>query len=117
MTLLNFIPYLGSLLINVAALAVGVVTFPTIEQALLALGVLVALSAIEANLITPALVGRRVEVGALAVFVAVAFGAWLWGAAGALMATPALLVVRAFALRMVRLRAPRPDPARRIYVR
>jgi len=45
------------------------------------------------------------------VFVAVAFGAWLWGAAGALMATPALIVLRAFALRMIRLRRlRRPQP-------
>jgi predicted PurR-regulated permease PerM len=96
MAALNFMPYVGPALMAVAVLAVGLVTFPSPEIALACAGVVVLLNTVEGYLVTPTIVGRQVQVGALAVFMAVAFGAWLWGAAGALIATPALIVAQAF---------------------
>jgi len=104
---LNFVPYIGALILHAALLTIGLATFPSPEIALGAMGALLALNMAENNLVTPTLVGRRVELRPLAVFLAVAFGVWLWGAAGALIATPALLVVRAFGRRMIRAGKPR----------
>ena len=46
------------------------------------------------------IVGSRIRIAPIAVFVAIAFGAWLWGAAGALVATPTLIVGAAFVRRL-----------------
>ncbi|MBY8974398.1 AI-2E family transporter [Rhodobacteraceae bacterium NNCM2] len=94
MTLMNFIPYLGPLVMNLIVLTVGLVSFEYPEQALIAPVVLGLLNLIEGNMITPSIVGRQMRVTPLAVFLAVTFGVWIWGAAGALIATPALIVVK-----------------------
>jgi predicted PurR-regulated permease PerM len=44
--------------------------------------------------VTPSVVGSRVRLSPASIFFAVSFGAWMWGAAGALIATPALIVLR-----------------------
>jgi predicted PurR-regulated permease PerM len=51
---------------------------------------------IEGQVITPLIVGRRLEVNAVAIFIAVAFWSWLWGIVGALIAVPLLVVVKVF---------------------
>ncbi|MBU2105477.1 MAG: AI-2E family transporter, partial [Alphaproteobacteria bacterium] len=48
------------------------------------------------QLVTPLIVGRRLEINAVAVFVAVAFWSWLWGFIGALIAVPLLVVIKVF---------------------
>jgi predicted PurR-regulated permease PerM len=50
--------------------------------------------------VTPMLIGARMRLSALGILVAIAFGAWLWGAAGALIATPTLIVATAFVTRL-----------------
>ena len=92
MATLNFIPYLGPAIMNVIVFAVAFVSFPTVGMALVPVAALLMLNMIEGQIVTPMVVGSRVLSGTLPVFVAVAFGAWLWGAAGALLATPALIV-------------------------
>ena len=51
---------------------------------------------IEGQVITPLIVGRRLEVNAVAIFIAVAFWSWLWGIVGALLAVPLLVVIKVF---------------------
>ncbi|MEM7508272.1 MAG: AI-2E family transporter [Pseudomonadota bacterium] len=99
--LLNFMPYIGPMIMNVIVFAVCLVAFGTVEQAILPVGLLVVLNLLEGSFVTPSLVGRQAQVSALAVFLAVALGGWLWGAAGALIATPALIIGRSFARRMI----------------
>ena len=41
-------------------------------------------------------VGRRLEINAVAIFIAIAFWSWLWGFVGALMAVPLLVVIKVF---------------------
>jgi predicted PurR-regulated permease PerM len=107
MALLNFMPYLGPILMNVIVIAFGVTFLPSPEDVLAPVAALIFLNTIEGYVLTPSIVGRQVRVGPLAVFFAVAFGAWLWGAAGALIATPALIVLRAFVTRTLVLRRRR----------
>ena len=51
-----------------------------------------AMTFLEGHFITPAIVGRRLELNALAVFIALAFWTWLWGPMGAFLSSPLLIV-------------------------
>ncbi|MBB04741.1 MAG: AI-2E family transporter [Pseudooceanicola sp.] len=88
---LNFLPYLGSMIGVAAVAAVSLITFDTIGAALLPPLVYFTLTSIEGQMVTPVLVGRHLSLNAASVFIAVIFWAWLWGAAGALMAVPFLV--------------------------
>lgn len=107
---LNFIPYLGPLTANVLIFIVGMTTFQQVAPALYPVLALAALNIVEGQIVTPMVVGRGARVGPLAVFVALAVGAWLWGVLGALVAAPMLLVGKCILRRF----APRPqDRSRR----
>lgn len=92
MAVLNFIPYLGPAVMNVIVFAVAFVHYPTVFLAFIPVACLLILNLLEGQFVTPMVIGSRVATGSLPVFLAVAFGAWLWGPAGALLATPALIV-------------------------
>ncbi len=91
---LNFLPFAGALL-GVGLLAiVSLGTFETLPAALLPPAIYYACTTIEGNFITPAIVGHRLQLNIVAVFMAVVVWGWLWGIGGALMAVPILLVVK-----------------------
>ena len=90
----NFIPYLGGLACTVILALVALLTFGTVEQTLLVAGVFMALNFVESHFITPALVGRRLELNPVAVFVGLLFWGWIWGVGGALLAVPLLATVK-----------------------
>lgn len=91
---LNYLPYVG-IVIGTALVAVfSLVTFDYTLYALLAPAAYLGLGAIEGNVITPTVVGRRLEINTVSVLLAVVFWAWLWGVAGALMAVPILVLVK-----------------------
>jgi predicted PurR-regulated permease PerM len=56
----------------------------------------IASNVLEGQIITPLIVGRRLELNAVAIFIAVAFWSWLWGFIGALIAVPLLVVIKVF---------------------
>jgi predicted PurR-regulated permease PerM len=89
---LNFIPIIGPVAMFVVLLVVGVVAFPSIGAGLLAPIAFAAMTFLEGHFITPTIVGRRLEVNALAVFIALAFWTWLWGPMGAFLSSPLLIV-------------------------
>jgi predicted PurR-regulated permease PerM len=88
---LNYIPYLGPLIMNIVFFAVGVLTFPTLGQALIAPACFIAMTTLEGHFITPAIMGRRLTLNPLNVFLALAFWTWLWGPIGAFLAVPLLI--------------------------
>jgi len=55
-----------------------------------------ACTGIEGNLITPAVVGRRLEMNPVVVFLSIAFWGWLWGILGVLIAVPLLVILKVF---------------------
>lgn len=99
----NFIPYLGGLACAVILALVALLSFGTLQKALLVAGVFVALNFIESHFLTPALVGRRLELNPVAVFVGLLFWGWMWGI-GALLAVPLLATVKIFCDHVERLR-------------
>jgi predicted PurR-regulated permease PerM len=94
--LLNYIPYVGTIVGVVLTGAVGLVTFPTLPAALLAPAAYILINVAENSLITPFVLGRRLELNAVAILIALAFAGWMWGIVGAVIAVPLLVVVKVF---------------------
>jgi predicted PurR-regulated permease PerM len=90
--LLNYIPYIGPAGMALMLLAVGLVTFPTLGYALLPPAAFVALATLEGHVVTPTILGRRLTLNPLAVFLALAFWTWMWGPMGAFLSVPLLIV-------------------------
>ena len=89
---LNFIPYLGSLLMEGAMFMVGLVAFPTLTHALIAPLLYLACATLEGEIVTPSVVGRKFTLNPLLVFLALVFWTWLWGPVGAFLAAPLLIM-------------------------
>jgi len=93
--ILNFVPYFGPV-VGVLLLAVaGLLTFDTLWQGLLPSLWYLGLHLLEANFITPILVGRRLTLNPVVVFVSLMFWTWLWGVPGALLSVPILVSAKA----------------------
>ncbi|HET7163551.1 MAG TPA: AI-2E family transporter [Pseudolabrys sp.] len=90
--ILNFIPYIGALIMEVGLFMVGLVTFPTLTHALLAPLLFLALATLEGHFITPSVIGHRLTLNPLTVFLSLVFWAWLWGPVGAFLAVPLLIM-------------------------
>ena len=92
--LLNFIPYFGAVGGVVIMAAVGLLTFDSPWRGLLAPLLYLVLHLLEANLVTPALLGRRFTLNPVAIFVSLIFWVWLWGVPGALLSVPILVSIK-----------------------
>ena len=91
---LNFIPYLGPIGSAMLLFLGGLMTFPDVWSALLPPLIFTGLHLVEANLITPMVVGKRLTISPLAILVALSFWAWVWGTTGALLAVPLLIIMK-----------------------
>ena len=94
---LNFVPFIGALAGTAAVSAVSIVTFDTLGYAAFPPLAYLSLTMIEGNFITPLLLGKRLALNTVSVFLTVIFWAWLWGIPGALMAVPALVALKVVA--------------------
>jgi predicted PurR-regulated permease PerM len=92
--LLNFVPYFGPVAGIILLAAVGFLTFDTLWQAALPPAWYLLLHALEANLITPVLLGRRFTLNPVVIFVSLIFWTWLWGVPGALLSVPILVSMK-----------------------
>lgn len=93
--LLNFIPYLGSIVVTGASALAGFVQFGSVDMGLLVAGVSIGLHTVSGYLVTPWLTSRTSRLNPVAVFVGVLVFGWLWGVWGLLLGTPVLLIVKA----------------------
>lgn len=91
--LLNFIPYLGALVGLAVVSVVSIITFDSLGTAIIAPVIYATCNLIESQLITPSVLGRRLALNPVLVFISVIFWGWLWGMAGAMMAVPLLIIV------------------------
>jgi AI-2 transport protein TqsA len=85
---LNFIPYLGSLVAVILPVLIALVQFASITKALWILLVLVILQNLVAQVLEPTLVGSGLKIPIPVVFFALFFWGWFWGAPGVLLAIP-----------------------------
>jgi predicted PurR-regulated permease PerM len=92
--LFNFIPYFGPVA-GISLLAiVGLLTFDTLGQGLLPPAWYLLLHLLEANFVTPVLLGRRFTLNPVVIFVSLIFWTWLWGVPGALLSVPILVSIK-----------------------
>jgi predicted PurR-regulated permease PerM len=91
---LNYVPYLGPIA-SVLLLALGgLMAFGDPWYAMLPALTFAGIHVVEANIITPSLVGRRLTINPLLILVALSFWAWVWGTTGALLAVPLLIIMK-----------------------
>jgi predicted PurR-regulated permease PerM len=88
---LNFIPYFGPFAVSIVLILASLLSFESTGRALLPALVYLSLHAVESNLVTPSVLGRRLTLNPLVIFMALMFWMWLWGMAGALLAVPLLM--------------------------
>lgn len=92
--ILNFVPYLGpAVTIGLLGLA-GLSTFDTLLPASYPVLAYLAISFIEANIVTPAIMSRRMTLNPLAIMLALSFWTWIWGPVGALISLPLLIMLK-----------------------
>ncbi len=104
---LTFVPYIGPVLVTLALLVAGGMESGTGLAMLVPPALFLALHFVEANVVSPFVMGARLRISPVFVFLSVLFWSWLWGIAGAFVAVPLLLGLRAVAQRSKRLRLVR----------
>jgi predicted PurR-regulated permease PerM len=92
---LNFVPYIGTLLLTAAAAMVAFLQFGTLNMAFVVAGIATGLHTVTGNLLTPWLTSRTSRLNAVSVFVGVLAFGWLWGVWGLLLGVPILTTVKA----------------------
>ncbi|PLW82076.1 AI-2E family transporter [Kineobactrum sediminis] len=92
--MLNFAPYVGPLLGVIVLLLAGVVQYGAVAAAALPALVYFGINLVEANFITPLIVGRNMRLNPLVVIVWLVVWGWLWGAMGVLLAMPLLVCLK-----------------------
>jgi len=89
---LNYIPYIGSLMVEIAMFLVGLVTFETLTHAIIPPLLYLAMGTAEGHFITPSVMGHRLTLNPLTVFLSLVFWTWLWGPVGAFLSVPLLII-------------------------
>jgi predicted PurR-regulated permease PerM len=97
--LLNFIPYAGPATTLILLSLVAIVSFDGLAHVLYVAGSFLGLTVIEGQVIQPLLVGRRLQLNPMLVFLSLWFGGLFWGVAGIILATPALVALKVVAKR------------------
>jgi predicted PurR-regulated permease PerM len=90
----NFIPFLGPVITMALLGLAGLATFDTLLEAAYPVLAFMAISFLEANLITPTIVGRRMTLNPLAIILAVSFWIWMWGPVGGVIGLPLLIMFK-----------------------
>jgi predicted PurR-regulated permease PerM len=93
---LNFVPFLGPITMVSVLTMVGLLIFPDLPHALIAPGVFLGLHFLESYLLTPMILGRRLTLNPVVIFLGLTFWGWLWGIAGAILAVPIMMVLKIF---------------------
>ena len=91
---LHFVPYLGTVLVAVAAGVAGFLQFGTLLPALAVAGVTMLLGSLIGLGFMTWLQGRFARVNAAVLFIALLFFGWLWGIAGLLLGAPLLAIAK-----------------------
>jgi predicted PurR-regulated permease PerM len=89
--LFNYIPYVGPAVLVVILFGVGLISFPSLGYAALAPSLFIGLTTIEGHFVTPKIVGMRLSLNPLAVFLCLSCWTWLWGPVGAFLSVPFLI--------------------------
>jgi predicted PurR-regulated permease PerM len=98
--ILNYAPFIGPMVTAIALLVVGFAEAATPALALAPPAAFLGLHLLEGQLLTPHLVGRRLALDPVMVFIAMLVLGWMWGVAGFLLAVPLLTCAKIIAERI-----------------
>ncbi|MFN7009625.1 MAG: AI-2E family transporter [Allorhizobium sp.] len=93
----SFVPYLGIAAMTLSLAISGLLTHDGLLMALAPAAAFFSVHAVMENLVTPTVMGRRLEINPFIVFVAIVFWTWMWGAVGAVLAVPLSLIAMTIA--------------------
>ena len=94
--LAEFVPYLGATVVVITLSLAGLVTFPQLGHAMLVPGAYLAVNLVQANFVSPTVLGRRLTLNPVAILLGLVFWWWLWGVGGAFIAVPLLATFKIF---------------------
>lgn len=89
---LNYLAFVGPFIATVLILGAGLTADTSLFGAVWPAAVFLGMHAIEGNIVTPSLIGRRLTMSPFLVFLSFVFWLWLWGPVGAVLSTPLLLI-------------------------
>jgi predicted PurR-regulated permease PerM len=95
--ILNFIPYAGPTATLVVLTAVAIISFDGLGHAAAVAGCYLAIATVEGQFVQPLLVGRRLQLNPLLIFLGLWFGGFFWGIPGIILATPTLAALKVVA--------------------
>jgi predicted PurR-regulated permease PerM len=104
MGLASFVPFVGPPIVIALVALVGMITFDDWPRIVGAPAALLVIHFCESQLVTPAFVSRRCALNTVAVFATIALLGWMWGAIGAIVAVPLLILVSTVAAHLPSLR-------------
>ena len=90
---LRYVPYLGTWITTVLLLTLSLAMFPGWVQPLLVVGLIVVLELVAYNVVEPWLFSQSMGISAVALLVAAAFWAFLWGPVGLVLSAPLTVVL------------------------
>ncbi len=108
--LLNYLAFIGPIIVTVLLFAGALLEAPSLLSALAPPAVYFLLHLIEGNAVTPVFVGRRLTISPFLVFIGFIFWLWLWGPVGAVLSTPILLVAMVAQEEFARYRKAQTEP-------
>jgi len=91
---LEFVPYLGAATATVVLGVAGLAQYDQVGHALLIPGAYLAINLVQSNVVTPMLLGHRLTLNPVAIFIGLAFFFWIWGVPGAFLAVPILATMK-----------------------
>lgn len=91
--LFNFVPNIGSVIAAVPAIMLALVQFGVGRAAIVGAGY-IAINMVIGNALEPRLLGRRLGLSTLVVFLSLLFWNWVWGPVGMLLSVPLTVIVK-----------------------
>ncbi len=92
--LFNYIPYFGPVVAALLLAIGGLMTFSDIWTAMAAPAIMYGIHLIEANVVTPMIIGHRLTISPVLILISISFWGWVWGTLGALLAVPLLIIIQ-----------------------
>jgi predicted PurR-regulated permease PerM len=86
--ILNMVPYIGAVLAWFPAFLLAVVKYKSVSHFAIIAVVLTSIHVLAQNFIAPQLVGRQVQLNAVAITISLLFWGWLWGGMGLILGIP-----------------------------
>jgi len=91
--LFNYVPSLGSILAAVPPIFLAFIQFGSGRAIVVAI-IFIAINILLGNLVEPSLMGRRLGLSALVVFLSLVFWGWVWGPFGMILSVPLTMIIK-----------------------